>query len=220
MHRISQLGSLVWSQGVSRGLSGDLREGRLGTTGQGGSFRGQRPGLPRLTGHPGGLPPLPGGHGGLAPSTPRTRRPLGGWPGAIRGRPDDGTPARGRNQHNLSPNQWREPAGLALARPGDRNCLSSRPLETLPSPDARHNEALIVCRPGSSGSGCWGRQRQLEPPCPPPHLPSDEPPCSLMPLPALLLPECLPHAPLRRNMLLPEATQDSGRNTRSPSRRD
>lgn len=46
-------------------------------------------------------------------------------------------PAHGRNQHNLAPNQRRgvEPAGLALARLGDRNCfLSSRPLETLPSP--------------------------------------------------------------------------------------
>lgn len=60
MHRISQPGSLVWSQGVSGGLSGDLREGpTLGTTAQGGSFRGSVPRVPRLTGYPGGLPTSP-----------------------------------------------------------------------------------------------------------------------------------------------------------------
>nr|CAI9698774.1 unnamed protein product [Rangifer tarandus platyrhynchus] len=63
-----------------------------------------------------------------------------------------------------------EPAGLALARPGDRNCfLSSCPLETLPSPDARHNEALIICRACELRSGCRGCERQLELPCPPPR---------------------------------------------------
>lgn len=34
------------------------------------------------------------------------------------------------------------------------------------------------------------------------------------------LPECLPHALLRRNTLLPEATQGAGWSTRSPPRRD
>ena len=72
-----QLGSLVWSQGVSRGLSGDLREGLTpGTMEQEGSFRGRGPQAPRLAGHPGGLPtsledtgawisPAPRGRGGL-----------------------------------------------------------------------------------------------------------------------------------------------------------
>lgn len=92
MHRISQLGSLVWSQGVSRGLSGDLREGLTRDHRAGGQLQGQRPPGSQAHWPPWRPPHLPGGHGGLGlPSTPRTRRPLGGWPGAIRGQPDDGT---------------------------------------------------------------------------------------------------------------------------------
>lgn len=72
--RPSQLGSLVQSQGVSGGLSGDLREGPTpGASGPGGSFRGRVSWAPRATSHPGGLPASPEDAGAWVSSAPRGR---------------------------------------------------------------------------------------------------------------------------------------------------
>ena len=80
------------SQGVSGGRPVTSEKGRLrGPRGRGAASGQSTPGSqgnqpPRRPPH------LPGGCRGLGlPSTPRTRRPLGGWPGAIRRRPVDGT---------------------------------------------------------------------------------------------------------------------------------